>query len=235
MITVASQPLSALKHRVYSNEGNPALLAHLPLDAGKVLDVGCGAGANARLLHERGCRVWGITLSPGEADLAKPFCEAIQVADVEDGDFDFSDGFFDCMIFSHVLEHLVRPEVALKKLCRYLRTGGLVLIAVPNMAHWRIRLRLLRGDWRRDDSGPMDSTHLHFWSYLTAPGSILAPLQIRSRVAGDPAFPLWPLRRWAPTWSKRIDRCTGNLWPNLFATQTLLVAEKVSQLESFGS
>jgi SAM-dependent methyltransferase len=230
-------PPSALdiKQKVYHNDGNPGLLRLIPTEAQNVLDVGCGAGDNARILRGRGCRVWGVTVSWAEAALAKRFCEEVRVVDAESGDLGVPDDFFDVLLFSHVLEHLVRPQLTLKKLCRYLSPHGLVVIAVPNMAHWRMRVRFLCGDWRFEQGGPMDSTHLHFWSYCTAGEIITAPLSLRARVAADPAVPLWPLRRLAPSLCHRIDRTLGHLWANLFATQTLLTADKIVARKSNGS
>ena len=56
--------------KVYRNAGNPPLIAMLGEDAKLILDVGCGAGDNAALLHNirRGTRVFGITLSLEGAD-----------------------------------------------------------------------------------------------------------------------------------------------------------------------
>jgi SAM-dependent methyltransferase len=232
LTTTIAHKQVGLEHKVYQNVGNRTLLALLPIEARTVLDVGCGAGDNARLLRERGCRVWGVTLSLAEADLARPVCEEVRVADVESEDLDLPDGFFDAMLCSHVLEHLVRPQCVLRRLSRHLKTGGFVLIAVPNMAQWRLRLRFLRGDWKFDEAGAMDNTHLHFWSYWTADELITPPLVLRARIGGDPAVPLWPLRRLVPRLCKGIDRTLGPLWLNLFTTQTLLIAVKEEKHEA---
>lgn len=223
---VENRDRSDIGQKIYRNGGNVELLRLLPRTATKILDVGCGAGDNARLLRQRGCRVWGITLSEAEADLARPFCEEVIVADVEASDLDFPTDFFDAVLCSHVLEHLVNPHPVLKRLSRHLTADGVVLIAVPNMAHWRMRLRWLRGNWKYEDSGPMDRTHLHFWSYWTAHELLPPPLSLRAHVAGDPAVPLWPLRRVAPRLCKSIDRTLCRLWPNLFAIQTLLLGDR---------
>ena len=69
--------------RVYDNAGNPALLALAPASPGRALDCGCGAGANARLLRERGWEVTGITLSARERDLASRHCVRVVLADLE--------------------------------------------------------------------------------------------------------------------------------------------------------
>jgi hypothetical protein len=99
---------------------------------------------------------------------------------------------------------------------------------VPNMAHWRIRARILRGDWSREDHGAFDRTHLHFWSYLTI-GDVVAsgPFKITLHT-GDYALPQWPLRRLWPRAASYVDRHLGPKVPNLAAGQTLLLARKLS-------
>jgi SAM-dependent methyltransferase len=216
------------RDKVYSNAGNPALLALVPADVRRALDVGCGAGDNARALKERGCGVWGVTLSDAEAELARPHCEAVVVANAETSDLELPLDYYDVLLLSHVVEHMVRPDVALARLARHLRPGGLALLAVPNMANYRCRLRLLLGNWRREDGGPFDRTHYHFWSYHTVDDLFrAAPFRVVSKTPGDPAVPLWPLRRVLPRrFLQPLDRFGGRVAPNLFAGQTLVVARR---------
>src|SRR5262249_18478042 len=149
-------------NKTYQNAGNAALLALIPPGAERVLDVGCGAGDNARLLRERGCQVWGVTLSQSEAKIARQYMERVFIKDVETSELEVPMNHFDILLFSHVLEHMIRPQNALRRLAPHLKKEGLALIAVPNMANYRCRFRLLRGNWRRDNDGPFDRTHYHF-------------------------------------------------------------------------
>jgi 2-polyprenyl-3-methyl-5-hydroxy-6-metoxy-1,4-benzoquinol methylase len=212
---------------IYRNAGNAPLLALVPDGKLKILDVGCGAGDNARILQARGCTVYGLTLSDEEARLARPFCKDVFVKNAEFEELDLPDKSLDLIICSHVLEHMIQPAATLTRLCRYLRDGGQVLIAVPNMAHWRLRVRFLRGDWHREPQGMMDRTHLQFFSFTT--GITLlneTPLTLEKHVAGDLSIPLWPLRRLFPGLCARLDTLIGRHWPNLYCTQTLLLARK---------
>jgi 2-polyprenyl-3-methyl-5-hydroxy-6-metoxy-1,4-benzoquinol methylase len=212
---------------VYRNAGNAPLLALVPEGALNILDVGCGAGDNARILQARGCTVYGLTLSDEEARLARPFCKDVFVKNAEFEDLDLPDKSLHLIICSHVLEHMIQPAATLTRLCRYLKDGGHVLIAVPNMAQWRLRLRFLRGDWHREPWGPMDRTHLQFFSFIS--GTTLlddTPLRLEQHVAADLAVPLWPLRRLMPGFCSRLDTSIGRHWPNLFGAQTLILAGK---------
>jgi SAM-dependent methyltransferase len=211
------------RDKVYANSGNPPLLELLPPGTRTVLDVGCGAGDNARLLTERGVRVWGVTLSEAEARLAAPWCESVRVADVERDALDVPQ--CDAILLSHVVEHFVDPTATLNRLARKLRPGGAALVAVPNMAFWRVRARLAAGDWRRDADGPLDRTHLQFWSWDTAPSMFDGtPFRLDVRSAGQLALPLWPLRAVLPRVAGVLDRRFGAVWPNGAALQVLLRA-----------
>jgi hypothetical protein len=67
-----------------------------------------------------------------------------------------------------VLEHLVNPEQVLRQVRELLSPGGRVLVCVPNIAHLRIRLKLLFGRFEYESTGIMDMTHLRFYTYSTA-------------------------------------------------------------------
>ena len=101
--------MATCTERVYRNQGNKYLVDFIP-PGKKVLDCGCGAGDNARLLAEQGCSVVGITISPEEGVLAKRYCTSVIVADLEVGLPQAVSEPFDIVIASHVLEHLRRPK-----------------------------------------------------------------------------------------------------------------------------
>ena len=67
-----------------------------------------------------------------------------------------------------VLEHLINPELALRQIQQVLAPRGRVIICVPNIAHARIRLKLLSGKFEYESTGILDVTHLRFFTYKTA-------------------------------------------------------------------
>jgi len=98
-----------LDARVYENTGNDAVLEALDADSKRILDVGCGAGDNAREINRllSKVEVYGITLSPSERRKAICHMEECWIADIEKGiPEEVSDLVFDTIIFSHVLEHI---------------------------------------------------------------------------------------------------------------------------------
>ena len=151
-------------NKVYSNNGNPDVLNEIPESSVTILDVGCGAGDNAKILTALGKKVTGLTISPIEAKIAKNFCSKVIIDDIESLS-KLADEKFDCIILSHICEHLVDPQKVLIKLSYFLNKDGRIIIAVPNIAYYKWRFRLLKGNWTMEETGIFDRTHLHFYSY----------------------------------------------------------------------
>ena len=72
--------------RIYSNTGNYPLIYLLSGNVGRVLDIGCGNGANARLVRQRfpHAKIDGITVSPAEHQVAECLFDNLWILDVED-------------------------------------------------------------------------------------------------------------------------------------------------------
>jgi len=172
--------------------------------------------------------VVGITNSPPEAPIAEQWCERVLLCDVERDHLPLgAHDRFDVLLFSHVLEHLIDPRAVLQRLSPYLAINGIVAAAVPNMAYWRDRARMIKGDWRREDEGHFDRTHLHFWTLDTISTVFQqTPFQVVQIAATDFSVPLRPLRRIAPRLSGTIDRLVGPRVPKLFGSQILVSATR---------
>jgi SAM-dependent methyltransferase len=209
----------------YKNEGNSKLLDLLLTQPGRILDCGCGAGDNARILSDRGWRVTGITIDPLELDAARDFCEAVYLADLEKGIPAEIEGKFDAVLASHVLEHLARPERLLQDVRQRLCPTGVLAVALPNIVHYRQRMSLLRGRFNYTDTGPLDRTHLRFYTYTTA----IQLLKVNGfdpfMAIADGSLPLWKARRLvSPTIETRLNKWAAGRWPNLLGSQVLLIA-----------
>jgi hypothetical protein len=66
-----------------------------------------------------------------------------------------------------VLEHLKYADRILENAHSLLAPHARVIISLPNVAHWGIRLRLLFGQFNYSDYGIMDRTHVHFYTAKT--------------------------------------------------------------------
>jgi 2-polyprenyl-3-methyl-5-hydroxy-6-metoxy-1,4-benzoquinol methylase len=212
----------------YQNQGNRTLIAMLPRSPGRLLDCGCGAGDNARLLRALGWRVTGITIDAREREAALPFCDEVLLADLERGLSDDVPERFDVVLMSHILEHLAHPGHLLADVRRRLGPGGVAAVALPNVLNYRQRLRFLRGNFAYEDDGVMDRTHLRFYTYTTARELLEEHgFEIVEGVP-DGGLPWWKLRRLVPKASRLpIDRWASLRMPNLLAYQCLFLARGV--------
>ena len=222
--------------RIYSNSGNVALMDLLDEDYRRILDVGCGAGDNAAILKARrpSCQVSGITHSAGEAALAERYVKRCWVFDVE-GPLPAAlvREQFDVLIFSHVLEHVRHPATVLARFVNLLRAGGVVLIAVPNILSWRMRIAFCMGRFEYGPAGVLDDTHLRFFTFHTADRLLVQACRdltvVSKGVSGS--VPLWVLRRHilSQRQAAGIDRWASRRWPNLFGSQVLIKAVKADE------
>ena len=135
----------------------------------RILELGCADGFISRHLKERGCQITGIEIVPQAAEQARQWCDKVVIYDLNRPDWPgHVDAGYDTVLCGDVLEHLVNPELVLKQVREILSPGGRVLVCVPNIAHLRIRLRLLFGRFEYESTGIMDMTHLRFYTYSTA-------------------------------------------------------------------
>ena len=161
----------------YVERSNPAiqtLLAKhvLSVRTGpRVLDIGCGCGANAIALKEQcpSARVVGVEPSARAVELASRACD-----EVFHGTFDDwarsaqSDVRFDAIVLSDVLEHVADPIPFVRSIASLpsLR-GALWIVSVPNYAVWYNRVTTLLGLQHYAWSGLWDRTHLRFYTRRT--------------------------------------------------------------------
>lgn len=153
--------------KFYVNAGNQAVLNQIAGIGNTILDVGCGAGDNASILAKLGHIVDGITLSEREAAISKRFMRHIWIHNLEYGfPHDINDKY-DYIICSHVLEHIVYPYQLLENIRTHLNPGGKLIVALPNIMHYRSRWKLLLGHFDYEDSGIWDYTHVRWYTFRT--------------------------------------------------------------------
>jgi SAM-dependent methyltransferase len=201
---------------------NPGVLSRVPREARRVLDVGCGTGVLGRALKEGHPEryVAGITHSELEAERAREVLDQVLIADLETAEF--ADlGLFDCVICSHVLEHLRNPLEVLMRLRSVLAVDGTMLIALPNVLYWRQRLQFLLGRFRYSEGGLMDNTHVVFFDWTTARELVIrAGLRV-SVCVSEGGF---PGSRFLGPVGQMLDAASLRVAPGLVGTQFVLVA-----------
>lgn len=136
-----------------------------------VLDVGCGLGQNGAFARRRGACVIGVERSPTVAAEARRRLDEVVEADIT-APAELSDRLgsrrFDLILLGDVLEHVPEPDAVLAGLVPLLTDGGRVIVSVPNVAAWTVRLQLLRGRFAYEPSGILDDSHLRFFTLETA-------------------------------------------------------------------
>lgn len=106
-----------------------------------ILDVGCAQGTLALLLAERGKRVTAVDIRPAFLEYARSRWEKGDVTFVEANLMDAPDlGTFDLVFANQIIEHLVYPADFLRTVARYVRPGGVLVVATPNHDYFRSSL-----------------------------------------------------------------------------------------------
>jgi 2-polyprenyl-3-methyl-5-hydroxy-6-metoxy-1,4-benzoquinol methylase len=154
----------------YFSAARADYVAEIPPGPNRILEIGCADGMTGLLAKQQGKAAFycGVELFPDAARNAKERIDEIVVGDIEKIDrLPWPENFFDFLITSEVLEHLVDPLRVLTRLRSYLRPGGRVFASSPNVSHYRTIAMLLKGDWRLTEMGVMDRTHLRWFTPKT--------------------------------------------------------------------
>ena len=117
-------------------------LAQRGQTGGSLIEIGCGYGyllAEARPYFSR--RV-GTDFSPDAVRMAKVNADEVYQGGAEAV---LGTEMFDCVIATHVIEHVYHPHAFIKMLLSRLRPGGCLMVAAPDMgSFWR---KLLGRHW----------------------------------------------------------------------------------------
>ena len=211
-----------------------------------VLDVGCGFATTSQHIQRLGNRVTGVESSAGACKVARTRIGEVIEADLQDFN---ADRQFDVIIFADVLEHLAWPIGVLRRYTSMLKNGGSVIVSLPNVGLWSVRLGLLFGRFHYDDTGVLDRTHLRFFTRANALEMLLAadlkvvrrtynpglarplvPLAkkvLGGKERGDPGAILEsrPYRIYLKT-AYPIERSLTRVWPGMLAFQMIFEARR---------
>jgi methionine biosynthesis protein MetW len=110
----------------------------------KVLDVGCGSGHYTSQFRDLGNEVTGIDITQEGVLAVRALGIPAYVANVEQG-LPFADRTFDAVTCIEVVEHLLRPDLAIREIHRVMKPGTALILTTPNYAYWALRLLYLFG------------------------------------------------------------------------------------------
>lgn len=106
------------------------------LPVGRVLEIGCGAGALLAEFADRGFDVTGVEMSPEGRRRAEMFAADTRNMRILDEPGKDWSAEFDYLFSFEVLEHIEDDASALRQWVQWLKPGGHALISVP--AHMRL-------------------------------------------------------------------------------------------------
>ncbi len=215
-----------------------------------VLDVGCGFATTSQHIETRGNRVTGIESSAEAVAVARSRVSEVIHADLQN--HSLAGRRFDVIIFADVLEHLAWPIGVLRSYLDLLNDGGSVIVSLPNVGLWSVRLNLLLGRFRYEETGVLDRTHLRFFTRRTAremiestgleiirrtynPGLVRPFVPLAKKLLGggaaadshDPSSLLEsrPYKLYLKT-IYRMERFVASAWPGALAFQMIFEARR---------
>jgi 2-polyprenyl-3-methyl-5-hydroxy-6-metoxy-1,4-benzoquinol methylase len=113
-------------------------------DKGKFLDFGCGSGYYLNLFRKFGWDAMGVDADPLAVESARKL--GLSVLNGSYSLLDDYPNYFDCVMCSHVLEHMHQPIEFLGAITNSLKQGGMLILSLPNSTS---ALRYYFGsDWR---------------------------------------------------------------------------------------
>jgi len=192
----------------------------------RVLDIGAGGGGMGLALAPNSpAELVAIEIDPrAHPILRETYQEVHPSVDALKG------RLFDVVLLLDVLEHLSDPFSFMRGIKDLLAPGALLIISVPNVAHWSVRFPLFfLGRFEYRSRGLLDRTHLFFFTgkrlislcasingcSIEARSSSIEPLELLlpDWVCGNPLFRgLARIRRWA-----------AEVAPSLLAYQLLVM------------
>ncbi len=157
------------KDREYYRQVRTEILDKIPPGTKRMLEIGCAEGVMAQVAKEKfGMdEVVGVEYNEQSAIVASKRLDKVLCGNIETMELPYPENYFDVIICGDVLEHLIDPWETLIKLVSHLRTGGVVIVSIPNIAYWDVVRAIIRDDFRYQDSGVLDRTHLRFFTRST--------------------------------------------------------------------
>jgi SAM-dependent methyltransferase len=216
----------------------------------RVLDVGCGFATTSEYIQKLGNEVTGLESSDVAVEVASKRLAHVVLGDMLTADLGGRE--FDAIIFADVLEHVPWPVSALKRYLQYLAPNGTVIVSLPNVGLWSVRLAHLAGKWEYEETGVLDRTHLRFFTRKTAkwllaqgglepvkatynPGIVRPFVPLAKKFlskpgedsAPDALLKSKPYQLYLKT-AYPLERAVASLWPGMLAFQMIFEAKRTS-------
>lgn len=134
-----------------------------------VLDVGCASGyIGEYLFNEKDCEIVGFDIGQEYID----YCNSLGCyknlhllnLDKLSDETDVYNGKFDYILMLDVIEHTRNPVEVVFKLKKLLKPSGKIIFSIPNISHGSIVISLLQNQFKYQDQGLLDYTHISFFT-----------------------------------------------------------------------
>lgn len=188
--------------------------------ADKVLEIGCGSGETLNYLQSNGIanNVTGIDIVKIRESHQSNLDRFI-AGNIENINLDFSKNSFDLILCGDVLEHLINPWEALKRLKPFLKDDGYLIASIPNIRFYKVLYKVfISGDFKYENEGILDKTHLRFFCYKNIIDLFNSSGYKIDKIVSD--FDVVKCKR---TYANKV---LFHLFRNFFTIQYLTVAQK---------
>jgi len=185
----------------------------------KILEIGAAYGATLYYLKSQNIaqEVVGIDLFEDTKNKENYLpLDTFIFGNIETLDISQYDNYFDLILLPDVLEHLIEPKIALKKIYKTLKVNGEILVSMPNVRHYSVLNQVfLKGDFKYEESGILDYTHYRFYckkniiSLLESSGLITQQIVSSIRVYKGKSL------------TKLINKITFGIFEEFFSVQYL--------------
>ncbi len=168
---------------------------HLP-PGGTVLDIGCGSALVADRLVDRSAHYIGLDFGGHHIDSAAKRAGdlggQLRTSFVRgDGErLPLRDGSVDVVVLTEVIEHLLRPELAVWEIARVLRTGGVLVMTTNNASEMPLRFPL------SDPLAYLEKTVGFSHDGVIAHRPWVWPEPVSRALYGEDAPPIWLPHTW---------------------------------------
>ena len=154
-----------------------------------VLEVGCDLGATLVEIKNQfpNCKTYGVEINEAAVEVAKHIND-VRYGNIDELKMPFTEKF-DYIIFGDVLEHLRHPEEVVRMCRDFLNENGYIIASIPNIMHISVLEKLIDGMFTYEDTGLLDRTHIHFFTYYEI-GRLFVQAGYEIRGMGNVAFPI---------------------------------------------
>jgi ubiquinone/menaquinone biosynthesis C-methylase UbiE len=142
----------------------------------KVLEVGCGAGHILEKIKTG--QLYGIDISEIQIDRAKKrLGSSVELKRAPGENIPYGNKYFNKILCSEVIEHVLDPREVLQEICRVLMDNGILSLSVPNENLINRTKKILNktglnrildekasGGWELSSKDNMEEWHLHNFS-----------------------------------------------------------------------